>query len=178
MIVNYKKGLIKAFFEESCGHDIVFTEEKDFLGTGGGLMLVRGLYDSTFFMTNCDILVMDDYGEILRFHREQGNLITLVCAITEIEIPYGTIELSDKGFVTQILEKPVVSKMVNTGLYVIEPRFLDYIPNGEFVHITDIIEECVNRQERVGAYPISERSWMDMGHLEKLDEMKKYLDEA
>lgn len=177
MIVNYKKDLIKAFFlDEEKHYHVSFTDEQQFMGTGGGLKLLAGMYDSTFFMTNCDILIDEDYGEILNQHKADNRIITMVCALKTITVPYGTIQISEDGYVKELEEKPSMTYKVNTGLYVIEPRFLDYIPDNTFIHITDAIEACISAGEKVGVYPISETSWWDMGQFSELEKMQKKFD--
>ena len=64
------------------------------LGTGGGLSLLKGRIDSTVFLTNCDILVDADFGDIYKFHKEGGNAITMVCAVKHFTIPYGVVAVS------------------------------------------------------------------------------------
>lgn len=174
MIINYKKELIKAFFSENeKTYDISFTEESEYLGTGGGLKFLKGKYDRSFFMTNCDILIDEDYGEILKKHESDGRIITMVCALKNITIPYGTIETDENGFVELLKEKPSLEYKVNTGFYVIDPKFLEYVPDDTFIHITDIIEKCIKAGEKVGVYPISETSWWDMGQLSELERMQQ-----
>lgn len=177
MIVNYKKNFIKSYFIDNGNPvHIHFTEETDFLGTGGGLKLLEGRYPSTFFMSNCDILIEDDYGDILRFHREQNNIVTMVCALKQIEIPYGTVEVGDTGRVMRLKEKPEISFITNTGLYVLEPEFLEEIPEKTFVHITDVIQKCIDQGKNVGVYPIPEEHWLDMGQLDELKKMQAALE--
>ncbi|MDR2487471.1 MAG: NTP transferase domain-containing protein [Clostridiales Family XIII bacterium] len=179
MIVNYKKNLIRTFFEElplEC--TVSFTEEEEYLGTGGGLKLLEGRYDDAFFMTNCDILVEEDYSEVLRHHREKGNVVTVVCALRRSVIPYGTVEVSREGAIERINEKPSFTHLVNTGFYVIEPDFLRHIPAGTFIHITDAIEHCVAAGGRVGAYPISDSAWHDMGEPAAMERMARHLETA
>ncbi|MCL2493505.1 MAG: sugar phosphate nucleotidyltransferase [Clostridiales bacterium] len=175
IIINYKGGLIKAFFEdmEDCGYSVEFIDEEVFNGTGGSLSLLRGKYNETFFMNNCDIVVEEDYSEILRHHKQRGNIVTMVTALVNVQIDYGTVTVSEKGLVTALKEKPTVSELVNTGLYVIEPRFLDYVPDNTFIHITDAIEAAIAAGERVGAYPVSEAAWFDMGELTELKKMRE-----
>jgi len=60
---------------------------------------------------------------------------------------------------------------------VISPEFLKQIPENTFIHITDIIQSCIQKGEKVGIYPINERSWMDMGQLEELEKMRERLEE-
>lgn len=176
MIVNYKKNFIKSFFiDNEIKRDINFIEEADFYGTGGGLKLLEGKYADSFFVTNCDILVEDDYSEMMKYHKEQKNIITIISATKNTTIPYGTIELSTEGQVVKLIEKPSFSFLTNTGLYILEPRFLDLIPANTFIHITDVIQTCIDQGEKVGIYPISENAWMDMGQMEELEKMRERL---
>src|SRR5690606_35752304 len=73
--VNYKKELIQSYFNqlESKTYEINFFEEVNPLGTAGSLHLLKGRLKETFFVTNCDILVRDDYSEILNYHIENKN---------------------------------------------------------------------------------------------------------
>lgn len=176
MIINYKKHFIKSYFEDyNHKHKIKFWEEKEFLGTGGGLKLLAGKIDSTFFMTNCDILIDEDYGKILKYHQRKKNLVTMVCAVKNLTIPYGTVELTKEGRAVKLKEKPSLSFLTNTGFYVLEPEFIQEIPDNTFVHITDIIQQCIDKGKRVGVYKIDEEKWLDMGQMEELERMKKRL---
>lgn len=176
MIVNYKKNLIKSFFiDNEHQRNIEFIEETDFLGTGGGLKLLEGRYKDSFFVTNCDIIVETDYAEIMKYHKQENNVITMVSAMKNVTIPYGTINLSEEGKVINLTEKPNLTFLTNTGLYVLEPKILDKIPKDTFIHITDIIQMCIDCGEKVGLFPISEHAWMDMGQIEELEKMRERL---
>lgn len=176
MIVNYKKNFIKSFFiDNEVKRDVHFIDEAEFFGTGGGLKLLEGKYKETFFVTNCDIVIEEDYSEMIKHHKKEKNIITIVSAIKKTTIPYGTIDLSTEGQVLKINEKPSFSFITNTGLYIIEPRFLDLIPCDTFIHITDLIQECISKGEKVGIYPISEHAWMDMGQMDELERMRERL---
>lgn len=176
MILNYKKNFIKSFFiDNEIKRDISFIEEPDFMGTGGGLKLLEGRYQDTFFVTNCDILIEEDYADMIKYHKEQQNIITIVSAMKKTTIPYGTIELSEAGQVINLKEKPSYTFLTNTGLYILEPRFINQIPKDTFIHITDVIQACIDKGEKVGVYPISEHAWMDMGQLDELEKMRERL---
>ena len=174
MIVNYKRELIKAYFkEQDYKQSIEFVDEVEFLGTGGGLYLLKDKISSTFFMTNCDVLIKDDYSAMLEYHKNNNNIITIICAAKQINIPYGTIKVGNDGNVTALEEKPSINFITNTGMYIIEPKFLEYIQADTFIHITDVIEKCIKNKEKIGVYPISENAWMDMGEMNELDKMLK-----
>lgn len=176
MIVNYKKNLIKSYFlDHEKKRDITFIDEAQFQGTGGGLKLLENKYQSSFFLTNCDIIIEDDYHEIWKYHEAEKNIITMVTVLKKVIVPYGTISVGDGGRVKALEEKPSFSYLINTGLYVINPKFLDYIPEDTFIHITDVIQSCIDAGERVGSYQIGENAWMDMGQLDELEKMKERL---
>ena len=174
IIINYKKELIKAYFADTQSkHSVSFHEEQGFLGTGGGLKLLNGLIESTFFMTNCDILIDANYEDILLSHKKTNSLITMVCAEKKLVFPYGAVQLDSAGKAVSLSEKPEYSILTNTGLYVIEPKFLSFIPEGE-TPITDIIQKLMGIG-RVGVYSVSEDAWLDMGEFEQLDKMRTHL---
>lgn len=176
MIVNYKKEFIKSYFKESENPTkIQFVEEQEYYGTGGGLKLLDGRMKSTFFMSNCDILIHADYARALDYHKTAENMITLVCAKKTFTIPYGTIQIDDEGKVITLNEKPGHEYNVNTGFYIIEPEFIKRIPDNTFIHITDVIEKCVHAGERVGTYLIEDEDWLDMGQLDELEKMRNRL---
>lgn len=174
MIVNYKKRFIETYFAEESAYSIHFVEEETFFGTGGGLKLLEDIKE-TFFMTNCDILLDADYLDIYRRHKREHNIITMVCAKKKEVIPYGTVERDESGQLRKLTEKPTFSFLVNTGFYVIEPEFLAKIPENTFIHITDIIENCIKEGERVGVYEVEEEAWMDMGQMDELEKMRNRL---
>jgi dTDP-glucose pyrophosphorylase len=179
IIVNHMKEMIKAYFHENHidNVSINFVDENESLGTGGGLSLLRDIMKETFFFSNCDILVSGDYSDMYERHKDSGNLLTIVCATKTFTFPYGTVELNENGHLKSITEKPAYSFLTNTGFYIIEPEFLDYVPNRKFVHITDIIQNCVEQNKRqIGIYPVSEDEWMDMGNYEDMEKMMYTLD--
>lgn len=177
LVVNYKKGMIKSYFADlEKDYQVDFTDEDEPLGTGGGLSLLKGKMDESFFLTNCDTLIDADYGDLHKVHKQQGNVVTMVCAMKTVQIPYGVIELGAHGEISDITEKPEMNFLTNTGMYVVEPRVVEEMASGQYVGFPDIIEKYRLAGEKVGVYPISEQSWMDMGQLEELEEMRRRME--
>lgn len=177
MIVNHKKHMIKAYFNElKKDYTVNFVEEETFLGTGGGLSLLKDKIDTPFFLTNCDVLIEADYNDIYNFHKKQGNLITVVCAFKHITIPYGVFTLNEDGEIKDITEKPTMNFLTNTGMYLVDNRIIDELEENKVIGFPDIIEKYRNMGEKVGVYPVGENSWMDMGQLEELEEMRRRLE--
>lgn len=162
--VNYKADVIKNYFDFLHNHEYnvnYFQEDKP-MGTAGSLRLLKDKLNSTFFVSNCDILINEDYAEILKYHRNNNNELTVVAALKTYSIPYGTIITGEDGILQSIEEKPNLTFKINTGLYILEPSVLSDIPD-DFFHITHLMEKLKAQGRRVGVYPISQNDWMDMG---------------
>ncbi|MEM9822976.1 MAG: sugar phosphate nucleotidyltransferase, partial [Bacteroidota bacterium] len=145
------------------------------LGTAGSLHLLNDQISSTFFVSNCDILIDQDYTEILSYHRENKNEITLVSVIKNFKIPYGTIEAGKGGLVKSLKEKPTFTFYVNAGMYILEPHLLAEIPKDQFFHITDLIDKVMAREGRVGLFPVNDGAWSDIGEWDKYkNTLKKF----
>jgi dTDP-glucose pyrophosphorylase/CBS domain-containing protein len=172
LTLNYKANLIKAFFADT-EHDfsLTYVEETRPLGTAGGLSLLRDSLTSTFFLSNCDILVDVDLADFYAFHAEHGNRVSLVGSTKHFVIPYGVCQSSAGGVLTRVDEKPEFNFLVSTGLYLVEPDVLEDVPTDAFFNFTDLMNLYIERGERIGVYPVSEGSWMDMGQWDTPREM-------
>ncbi len=177
LIVNHKKNMIKAYFNEieKKEYNIYYIDEDYPLGTGGGLSLLKGKIDSTFILSNCDILIEEDYEKIYSHHITDNNLITMVSAIKKIKIPYGVIELNEIGKIKEMKEKPELSFLTNTGVYIVEPQVIYEMENNKEIGFPEVIDKYKNKGEKVGIYPISENSWYDMGQFDEMEKMKRRL---
>lgn len=172
MIVNYKKNMIKAYFNEpDCTYNIHFWDEDTPLGTGGGLYLLKNHINGTFILTNCDILILDDVRKMVNHHRANKNKVTMVCSLKNFEIPYGVVSFSESGEIISLEEKPQMSFFTNTGYYILDKDIFDYIKPKEKIGMPDIIERMRNAGCRVGVYPIGESAWMDMGQFDSMESM-------
>ncbi len=174
--VNYKAETIKHYFEQLNNQDykIDYFQEGKPLGTAGSLFLIKDKINSTFFVSNCDIIIEEDYSEILKYHRENNNELTIVSALKHYPIPYGTIKTKEGGVLTELIEKPELTFQINSGMYILEPHLLNEIPENEFFHITHLIENIQKRNGKVGVFPVSEGSWTDIG--EWREYLKKVVD--
>lgn len=173
IIVNYKREIMKAYFAENEDkYDITWHDEDTPLGTGGGLSLLKGKLGGTFFFTNCDNLLAANYGRILEFHREQKNAVTMICAYKNITLPYGVVEMGRNGKIEAMKEKPLLSFLTNTGIYIVEPEVLGDIEDNVPAGFPDIVERQRRKGKNVAVFPVSENDWMDMGQLTELEKMR------
>ncbi len=163
--VNYKAEMIQFYLDrlENKKYTVDYHQETMPLGTAGSLFLLKNKINSTFFVTNCDILIEQDYSEIYDYHVNNKNHITIVASVKHFEIPYGIVETSDNGQLLELKEKPTHTYLINSGMYILEPEVLEYIPENEFYNITSLIEAIKNDGHNVGVFPVSDKSWIDIG---------------
>lgn len=164
MSVNYKSDMMRFYLDQlEHKYDVDFFKEDKPLGTIGSVSLLKGKIDSPFFVSNCDIVIDQDMRDVYDYHCENHNDLTIVTAVKSFRIPYGVIETGEDGLMTTLKEKPELTYMINTGVYILNPECIDEIPEGEFFHITQLMEKIKIRCGRVGCFPVSEHAWSDMG---------------
>lgn len=164
MSVNYKADMMK-FYLDNLEHkyDIEFFIEDKPLGTIGSVSLLKGKITTPFFVSNCDSINDQDYRDVYDYHQNNHNDLTIVTMVKSFKIPYGVIETGEEGLMVKLKEKPEQTYQVNTGVYVLNPELIDEIPEGQFFHITHLMEKVKARGGRVGCFPVTEGSWHDMG---------------
>ena len=162
--LNYKGEMIKSYFSGiDKGYQITYIWEKDFFGTAGSLRLLPSSIEDSFIVSNCDISVNMDFADLLQFHQENKNVLTVVGSIRHYQIPYGVIHFEKDGKISKISEKPEFDFTINTGLYVLSKEVLRYIPeNGDF-DMTDLLQVLLDKEKPIGVYPVSQNSYIDIG---------------
>ena len=164
MSVNYKADMMEYYLSQlEHKYDIEFFMEDKPLGTIGSVSLLKGKISTPFFVSNCDSINDQDYRDVYDYHIQNKNDLTIVTMVKSFRIPYGVIETGEDGLMQSLKEKPELNYQVNTGVYILSPELIDEIPEGEFFHITHLMEKVKARGGRVGCFPVSENSWHDMG---------------
>lgn len=176
MSVNFKVDILK-YYMENLDHkyDITYFQEDKPLGTIGSVSMLKGKIDTPFFVSNCDSLIDQDFRDVYDYHVENKNDLTIVTTVKSFKIPYGVIETGENGLMTGLQEKPELTFQINTGVYILNLECIDEIPEGEFFHITQLMEKIKTRGGRVGCFPVSEHAWRDMGEWPEYLKMIKVL---
>ena len=171
--LNYKKEYIKLFLRENnFPYSIDWVEENDYRGTAGSLSLLKDKVDDCFFVLNCDTILNVDYADMLKWHKEHNNFMTLVGCHKEFKLPYGILEL-DRGILKELVEKPNYDVIINTGSYILEPEILQMIPSNKCMDMDSLIENA-SKNGKVSVYPIHD-GWIDIGQWEEYRESVKEL---
>lgn len=164
MSVNYKVEMLKYYISQlNHKYNIEYFLEDKPLGTIGSISLLKDKITTPFFVSNCDSINDQDYRDVYDYHVSNHNDMTIVTMVKSFKIPYGVIETGENGLLVDLKEKPEHTYMVNSGVYILNPDLIEEIPEGEFFHITHLMEKVKARGGRVGCFPVSEESWHDIG---------------
>jgi dTDP-glucose pyrophosphorylase len=162
--LNEKGRMIKAYFyDHDFKYSLNYIEEKEFLGTAGALKFLKGSITEAFFVSNCDVIIKADYASVYDFHKHGNYDLTLIGSMQQYTIPYGVCDIAGGGALKSIREKPRYDLLVNTGLYLMNPAVLDFIPENKSYDMTDLINSLKENGKDVGVFPVSEKSWIDIG---------------
>ena len=122
---------------EEWGVQIAYAVEETPLGTAGSVKNAAALLDGDepFLVISGDAMTDIDLGEVIAFHKSRGAAVTIALKQVDDPLDFGVVVTDGDGLIERFLEKPtwgqVFSDTINTGIYVIEPWVLDYIPDGE-----------------------------------------------
>ncbi len=155
--------LIKSYCGDGRQWDlnISYVAEEEPLGTIGSLGMLREALTSTFLVINGDVLTDLCVGDFTRFHRRRGGAVTVATIYRETRVDFGVIEVSDAR-ITDFKEKPILSNLVNMGIYCIEPTVFKYIPVGVPFGFDDLILCLLGRGIPTHSF-VHEGIWLDVG---------------
>jgi len=150
------------------GMNVIYSEEPEILGTGGAIKKVRSEFcKGTFIVMNGDILIDINLDKLVEFHHRKKGVSTLALREDDEIGRFGAVEIDTKNQIRNILGKCCwngerLSRFMFTGVHVMEPRVLDYIPMETFYSITDAYIEMVKRKEKLYGYTMK-GYWNDIG---------------
>ena len=162
---HYKPEAISDHFQDGreFGVRMQYVNEHEPLGTAGSLRLIEKP-THTSLVINGDILTQLDFRTMLSFHRDHDADMTVGVRKYEFQVPYGVAEM-DGVKITDFTEKPEHLHFINAGIYLLEPRVFDYIPQDDHFHMTDLINRLIGEKRSVIGFPIREY-WLDIGRLD------------
>lgn len=175
--VNYKAEIIKEYFGDGSkfGIEVKYLEEKKRLGTGGALSLIDIELNEPFFVTNGDVLSSLDYEKLLAYHKEKNSIATMCIRKDSYQIPYGVIEVDEANNIKAMKEKPVKEFFINTGIYVLNPEVLNYVPKDEFFDLPSLFDVLKSKSENIKSFEITDY-WIDMGKPSDYEKIKEKYD--
>jgi dTDP-glucose pyrophosphorylase/CBS domain-containing protein len=159
---HYKANIIERHFGDGqrFGITIGYISEHEPLGTAGALALMEHS-DEPLLVMNGDILSEVNLASMLDFHRTHEAALTVAVRAYEVQVPYGVLR-TEGVEVKAIDEKPVLSHLVNAGIYLLQPSACRLVPAGRRFDMTELIAAAVAAGMRVISFPLRE-SWLDIG---------------
>jgi mannose-1-phosphate guanylyltransferase / phosphomannomutase len=171
--LHYLPDLIRNYFRDGAdfGVKISYAIEEDFpLGTAGCVKSIAPLLSETFLVISGDSVTDFDLTAAIAFHRQKQSKATLVMASVAQPGEFGVVITNPQQRITRFLEKPsdseVFSDTVNTGIYILEPEVLDYLPAHTTADFsTDLFPQLLAAGVPMYGY-VGKGYWCDVGNIE------------
>jgi len=168
--LQYLPDLIENHFQDGSqfGAKIDYLREEKPLGTAGGVKRAEEFLDGTSIVFSGDVLSDIDLSRAIRFHKRKGAIATILLTRVPNPIEYGVVITNEEGQIKQFLEKPgwgeVFSDTINTGIYVLEPEVLRYVPSQtEFDFSKNLFPKLLEMNEPLFGY-VGDGYWCDIGN--------------
>ena len=138
ILLYFKPEVIQNYFGDGSdfGMNITYVIPDNDYGTAGAVKLAQEhIGDDNFIIISGDLVTDFDFQKIFDYHKEKESKLTITLTSVENPLEFGVVIANDDGKIEKFLEKPswgeVFSDTINTGIYIIEPEILDYIPKGD-----------------------------------------------
>jgi NDP-sugar pyrophosphorylase family protein len=169
LAIGYGAELIKAYFGEGKKFNVTikYIQEKKSLGTAGPLKMIKNL-EEPFLVMNGDIITKLNFLDLFDFHKKNNADMTIAVKKYTSHLPFGTIS-SNENDVTDINEKPATDYLISTGIYILNPISLKFIPSNTFYTIPDLVKALIKAKLSVLKYEFNEY-WLGIERLDQLEE--------
>jgi NDP-sugar pyrophosphorylase family protein len=167
--IGYGAELIKAYFGDGKKFNvkISYIHEKNPLGTAGPLKMMENLKEP-FLVMNGDIITKLDFLDLFNYHKTNNAAMTIAVKKYTNQLPFGTISFN-KNNVIDIEEKPATDHLISTGIYILSPMAIRFIPADTFFTIPDLVKALINAKLNVIKYEFDEY-WLAIEQLDQLEE--------
>jgi len=171
LAVGHLSQLFQAFFKDGndFGVHIVYSIEKDKLGTAGPISLVLDQLPETFLVMNGDLLTSLNYSGLIQYHQKQRAAATIALSKREVHIDYGVIE-SESGRFSRYIEKPSYSFKVSMGINVLDREAVrPYLQPNRYMDIPDLMTALADDGKVIACYE-EECRWLDIGRMDDYEQ--------
>lgn len=136
--------------------------ENQILGTGGGIKNTQDFWDDEpFIVINCDILTDIDLGLAYEHHKRSGSIATMILH----DYPsFNQVRIDEHQRIIEINQEPMQKNLAFTGIHIIEPDLLSYIPDTGYSNIIDLYRSLIYMQKPISAYISEGHYWRDIGN--------------
>jgi NDP-sugar pyrophosphorylase family protein len=165
--INYLGHIIENHFGDGSrfGCQIHYLREQEQMGTGGSLALLPEAPAEPMVVLNGDLVTQPNFQRFLEFHERGGYVASIAVRRYLHQVPFGCLRLEGQR-VRSFVEKPMVEESINAGTYILSPALVKRVPK-QYFPITNLFQECLERNEPVGAWEV-DAEWLDVGQKEQL----------
>jgi NDP-sugar pyrophosphorylase family protein len=169
LAVNHQADILRAYFADGNKWNvrIDYSLESEPLGTMGPLKLIADLPEA-FLVLNGDILTDLNYADFVESHQNENRLFTISAARRVQKIDFGVLEIGDDRMLRGFHEKPSLPYLVSMGVYCLNRRVLDWIPQGRPYGFDHLVLDLL-----AGHQPICVVThpgyWLDIGRPDDYD---------
>jgi mannose-1-phosphate guanylyltransferase len=164
--VSYLHRIIEDYFEDGgrFGMKIQYAKSERPLATAGQLKSAEKLLNETFVCLYGDSIYEFNLHKMIDAHKESKALVSMALLSYKTNLKYGFIDVDGKeDRVISWREKPEVSGLINIGCYVIEPSFLNFIPNSSAFGMDDAVRIALEEKRVVKGFRIGSSGFVDIG---------------
>ncbi len=170
ILLYFKPEVIQKYFGDGSkwGVKLTYALPDDDYGTAGAVGFAREYLDSTFMIVSGDLVTDFDFNKIIKFHQSKKSKLTITLTSVEDPLQFGVVITDKQGRIERFLEKPswgeVFSDTINTGIYLLEPEILDYIPhNVSYDFSKDLFPKLMQNDITLWGCAV-EGYWRDVGN--------------
>src|SRR3989344_3158069 len=185
---SYLPEKIKEYFGngEKFGVNINYSYEPELLGTSGALNNFLKFLDETFLVFYGDAITDINVTEMLNYHKNKKSLATLALRKKPKENETQSLIFADNNLkLTKFIEKPNEEqvqelakdyKLINSGIYILEPQVLKYIPEGFSDFAYDIFPKLIEQGKEVHAFLMDNYYFREIGKIDKYELVKNEIE--
>jgi mannose-1-phosphate guanylyltransferase len=164
---GYLGRIIEQYFEDGSafGVNIEYARSDRPMGHAGQLKSAQKILTPTFVCMYGDAILDFDLQKLIAFHEKKSSFLTMALMSYETKMKYGVIRTNPQGRVIKWKEKPAITSDINVGCYVIEKKFLDYIPRGQMYGMKEAVKSAMDDEKGVYALKVKGR-FVDIGDRE------------
>lgn len=162
--LNHFAEIIMAFFGDGSrfGLKINYSIEHEPLGTVAPIKLIRDLPDH-FLVMNGDLLTDLNFTDLFQYHLDGNSLLTVSTFVRNMKIDFGVIDVDEKSMLAKgFREKPEYTFSVSMGVYVMNRKVLDFVPDSTSFGFDDLMLTLLKNNEPARIYPYH-GYWLDIG---------------
>lgn len=160
---GYRGTDIEDYFGDgsALGVKVGYARADEPLGIAGQLKNAEKKLTGRFVCLYGDAILDFDLRALIRFHETKLALLTMALMTHRVEERYGVIDLERDGRIRDWREKPVTENQVNVGCYVMEKRYLKYIPESVY-DMKEAFDAAMGAGERLYGLPVK-GTFLDIG---------------